>query len=79
MRRVAGIAMKLLSDPAVRKLRDEIYTIAPSSIVRRLNRPGPINRLLSPLLAAALDSPWAILQVDHGARWTAPLGSQSRF
>lgn len=60
MRRVAGIAMKLLSDPAVRKLRDEIYTIAPSSIVRRLNRPGPINRLLSTLLAAALDSPWPI-------------------
>jgi choline dehydrogenase-like flavoprotein len=60
MRSVAGIAMKLLSDPGVRKLRDEVYTIAPSSMVRRLNRPGHANRLLSTLLAVALDSPWPI-------------------
>jgi 5-(hydroxymethyl)furfural/furfural oxidase len=50
-------AMQLLADPGVSALRDEVFTVLPSSIVRRLNRPGTFNYICSTLLAAALDAP----------------------
>ena len=37
---VSAFAMRLLADKAVRPLRDEVFTVLPSSMVRRLNRPA---------------------------------------
>jgi choline dehydrogenase-like flavoprotein len=57
LRQVIRLAMQLLSNPNVRQLRDEVFTIVPSSMVRQLNRPGRVNSLLSTVLAAALNAP----------------------
>lgn len=53
-------AMDLLGDEQVRGIRDDVFTILPSSIVRRLNRPGGINFGMSAILAGALDMPRAL-------------------
>jgi 5-(hydroxymethyl)furfural/furfural oxidase len=67
-RMVAAVqaAMGLLADPDVRKLRDDVFTIVPSSMVRRLNRPGRTNHLFSRLLAMALDAPLPIRRLVAG-------------
>lgn len=54
------VAMRLLSDGDVRRHRDEVLAIQPSSMIRRLNRPGLGNLAMSAMLAAALDLPKAI-------------------
>ncbi len=54
---VSRRAMDLLGDEQVRATRDDVFTILPSSIVRRLNRPGAINCGMSAILAGALDMP----------------------
>jgi 5-(hydroxymethyl)furfural/furfural oxidase len=51
------LALDLLDDPQVRPIRGNVFTVLPSSLVRRLNRPSPINRLASVLAAAAIDAP----------------------
>lgn len=57
MQIAAGYAMNFLADPAVGKLRDSVFTVVPSSLVRILNKPGLPNKLASGLLANALDGP----------------------
>jgi choline dehydrogenase-like flavoprotein len=51
------LALDLLDDPQVRSIRGYVFTVLPSSLVRRLNRPSPINRLASVLAATAIDAP----------------------
>jgi 5-(hydroxymethyl)furfural/furfural oxidase len=57
MSSVVNTAMDLLADPTLRQLRGDVFAILPSSMVRRLNRPGLVNYSLSSLLAMALDGP----------------------
>jgi 5-(hydroxymethyl)furfural/furfural oxidase len=52
-----GTALTLLANPSVRSMRDDVFSVVPSSIVRRLNQPGFINYSLSNLLALAMDAP----------------------
>lgn len=60
---VSAFAMRLLADKAVRPLRDEVFTVLPSSMVRRLNRPGALNVALSGLLSAGLRGPRPLRRV----------------
>ena len=55
-----GLALQLLDDPEVRRIRREIFAVLPTSLIRRLNRPSRTNRLASFLVAFMLDSPRAI-------------------
>jgi 5-(hydroxymethyl)furfural/furfural oxidase len=52
-----GKALELLADPSVAKIRDEVFAIRPTAVMRRLNRPRLKNRLFSAALAALLDAP----------------------
>jgi 5-(hydroxymethyl)furfural/furfural oxidase len=60
MMAVVRAAMGLLTDPAVRARRDDVFTVAPSSMVRRLSRPGIVNYSMSLILAMVLDAPASI-------------------
>jgi 5-(hydroxymethyl)furfural/furfural oxidase len=51
------LAIDLLHDPAVRAMHGPIIPIVPTSLVRRLSSPTTRNRLLSRLVATALDAP----------------------
>jgi len=53
----AAFALNLLDDPAVKAIRGDVFVVAPGSLVRRLNRPSPFNRVASTALAAILDAP----------------------
>jgi 5-(hydroxymethyl)furfural/furfural oxidase len=57
MRKAVALGIELLNDPAVASIRREIFTVVPTSLVRRLNRPTILNRILSAALSAALDAP----------------------
>ncbi len=52
------LAIELLHDPAVRAMHGPIIPIPPTSFVRRLSSPTTRNRLLSGLVATALDAPF---------------------
>ncbi|MBX3598238.1 MAG: GMC family oxidoreductase N-terminal domain-containing protein [Rhizobiaceae bacterium] len=54
------LTLKLLNEPEVSSLRGGVATVRPSSMVRRLNRPGAMNRVVSALLAMAFDAPGSI-------------------
>ena len=56
MKLAIGIALQLLDDPAVRQVRREVFVATPGSRIRRLNRPGWPNRLVSRMLSISLDS-----------------------
>jgi 5-(hydroxymethyl)furfural/furfural oxidase len=51
-----GLALALWHDPEVRPIRGDVFTLLPSSVLRRLNRPSIANRLMSMLIAAGIDS-----------------------
>ena len=53
----AALCLRLLDDPAVRQIRGDVFAVVPGSFVRRLNRPGAGNLLLSAALAALIDAP----------------------
>jgi 5-(hydroxymethyl)furfural/furfural oxidase len=57
MRHIVGLGLDLLNDFDVRKLCSDIFAVVPSSLVRRLNRPSILNRLVSRALALVLDAP----------------------
>jgi 5-(hydroxymethyl)furfural/furfural oxidase len=57
MRDGLGLALALMQDPAVRPLRHELFAAGYSRVVRRLNRPGVANALVTRALAALLDGP----------------------
>jgi 5-(hydroxymethyl)furfural/furfural oxidase len=50
-------ALELLDDPDVRRIRQEVFAVVPTSLIRRLNRPSRANRLISSVLSLALDGP----------------------
>ena len=50
-------ALRLLQDRAVEQIRGDIFTVLPSSMIRRLNRPSRIHHLMSAALAMILDAP----------------------
>jgi 5-(hydroxymethyl)furfural/furfural oxidase len=50
-------AIDLLNDPAVRPMRGPIMPIVSTSLVRRLSGPSMRNRLISGVVATALDAP----------------------
>jgi 5-(hydroxymethyl)furfural/furfural oxidase len=70
------LALDLLDDPQVRAIRRELFTVLPSSLVRRLNRPSFTNQLASALLATAIDAPAPIRRsiLKGAGRWL-PEGS----
>lgn len=55
--RAVLLSLELLASPELRAVRGPVLVVEPSSMVRRLNRPTRLYRLLSALLAAALDAP----------------------
>ncbi|MCO5066162.1 MAG: GMC family oxidoreductase N-terminal domain-containing protein [Rhizobiaceae bacterium] len=57
MSKAALLSLELLSSPEMRQVRGPVFAVEPGSLVRRLNRPAPLYRLMSALLAAALDAP----------------------
>jgi choline dehydrogenase-like flavoprotein len=54
------LALELAHDPAMRNIGGETFVIDSTSAVRRLNRPGALNRLAAAALAATLDGPTPI-------------------
>jgi 5-(hydroxymethyl)furfural/furfural oxidase len=56
---VAGlrVALDLLQDSAVKPLRHELFAAGYSRVVRRLNKPGRTNAVMTRGLAAVLDTP----------------------
>ena len=77
-----GIACELMIDPEIRALRHEVFAAGYSGVVRRLNRPGPVNAAISTVLSRLLDGPaplrrellrWGIASGDTAeARLTDP-------
>lgn len=69
-RMVGGLrlAVELMSDDAVRALRDELFAAGVSRVVRRLNRPGLANLLVTRAIAKLLDGPDRLrhLAIKHG-------------
>jgi 5-(hydroxymethyl)furfural/furfural oxidase len=61
-RMVTGLrlALDLMQDEAVRPLRHELFAAGYSKTVRRLNRPGITNIVVTKLLAAMMDGPDSI-------------------
>lgn len=57
MRVAVRLALDLLADPRVAAIRGPVHAVAPGAFVRRLNRPGLWNRLVSIAVAAGLDAP----------------------
>jgi 5-(hydroxymethyl)furfural/furfural oxidase len=52
-----GVAVELMGDAGVRALRHELFATGYSRVVRRLNRPGRANVVITRALAAMLDGP----------------------
>lgn len=52
-----GLAVELMGDDAVRRVRHELFATGYSRVVRGLNRPGMVNVLLTKALSALLDGP----------------------
>jgi 5-(hydroxymethyl)furfural/furfural oxidase len=52
-----GVAVELMGDRAVRAVRHELFATGYSRVVRRLNRPGRANVVVTRALAAMLDGP----------------------
>lgn len=50
------LALELMQDPNVRPLRHELFAAGYSGVVRRLNKPGVTNEVITRVLAAVLDS-----------------------
>lgn len=51
------LAVELMGDEAVRPLRHELFSAGYSRVVRRLNRPGVTNTLVTRAIAGLLDGP----------------------
>jgi 5-(hydroxymethyl)furfural/furfural oxidase len=60
MHRIVELGLDLLDDPDVAATHGEIFAVLPSSLARRLNRPGLANRVASSVIATLLDAPPAI-------------------
>lgn len=62
------LAVELMQDEDVRPLRNELFTAAYSTTVRRLNRPGVATSLATRMLAAAFDGPAPLRRalIRHG-------------
>jgi 5-(hydroxymethyl)furfural/furfural oxidase len=54
------LALEFMQDPNVRPLRHELFAAGYSGVVRRLNKPGITNEVVTRALAAVLDAPDAI-------------------
>jgi 5-(hydroxymethyl)furfural/furfural oxidase len=68
-------ACKVMLDDEVRSLRHETFAAGYSGVVRRLNKPGPLNVVLTNVLSKLLDGPgllrrsllkWGIASGDVG-------------
>jgi 5-(hydroxymethyl)furfural/furfural oxidase len=57
MRQAVRLGLDLLHDPAVAPTHGPIFTVVPSSLTRRLNRPSLRNQFLSRVIAGLLDGP----------------------
>ena len=88
MRQIVELGLDLLQDPLVAPTHGDIFTVVPSSLTRRLNRPSLRNRALSRVIAALLDAPAAIQRhalarvghmVDADARGTDRLDALLEF
>jgi 5-(hydroxymethyl)furfural/furfural oxidase len=51
------LALELMRDSRVRPVRHELFAAGYSGIVRRLNKPGVVNEVVTRALAAGLDGP----------------------
>jgi 5-(hydroxymethyl)furfural/furfural oxidase len=60
MDRIVELGLDLLDDPDVAATHGKIFAVLPSSLARRLNRPGRANRVASSVIATLLDAPPAI-------------------
>jgi 5-(hydroxymethyl)furfural/furfural oxidase len=76
-----------MRDPDVRVLRHEVFAAGYSRIVRRLNRPGRANVVLTNVLAGLLDGPevlrrpllrWGVAAGDTGETRLADAGWRAR-
>jgi 5-(hydroxymethyl)furfural/furfural oxidase len=51
------LALALADDPAVMKVRRELFVASATSVARKLNRPGISSMIMSTVLAGFLDGP----------------------